>query len=66
MDSTQPQPDRMVYRPELQALLDVSSETMRRYIRAEKFGRPDINLSAKKMGGKASTLHQRGVMVVAV
>lgn len=55
--------DRVLYRPELQQLLGVGPETMRRYMKDGKLPKPDIDFSQKKRGWKLSTLRKAGVNV---
>lgn len=54
--------DRIVWRQELQQVLGVSLESISRYLRTPgKLPPPDLNLSAKKVGWKVSTLHAAGL-----
>lgn len=53
--------DRVIFRPELQALLHVSSETIRRWLQASKLPMPDVALTRKTVGWKRSTLERAGI-----
>lgn len=53
--------DKVIWRKALQDFLGVSSETMRRYINANKLPQPDVALSRKTMGWRLSTLHSHGI-----
>lgn len=56
--------DRLIWRQELQQVLAVSLDTMSRYIKAPgKLPPPDVNLNAKKVGWKVSTLHAAGIHI---
>jgi len=48
--------DKVVWRSDLQALLGVSSETMRRYRVLGRLPEPDVFMSLKKYGWRISTL----------
>lgn len=41
--------------------LNVSTETIRRYIRDKRLPKPDVALSQKTMGWKLSTLRAAGI-----
>lgn len=56
-----PTEDRVIFRPELQALLHVSSETIRRWLLASKLPVPDVALTRKTVGWKRSTLEHAGI-----
>jgi predicted DNA-binding transcriptional regulator AlpA len=56
--------DRVIFRPELQEKLMVSSETVRRWIRDEKLPDPDISLTRKTIGWRLSTLEKAGIRLV--
>lgn len=56
--------DHVLFRPELQRRLGVCSETIRRYLKANKLPPPDVAMSAKKMGWRMSTLRQAGINLV--
>ena len=53
--------DRVIFRPELQELLHVSSETIRRWLLASKLPVPDVALTRKTVGWKRSTLERAGI-----
>lgn len=58
--------DRIIWRQELQKLLDVSLDTMTRYLKTPgKLPTPDVALNSKKTGWRLSTLHAAGVKVLA-
>lgn len=57
--------DRMVTRAELAQLLGgVSSETIRRHLKAKRLPPPDVQLSRKTAAWRLSTLQGAGVGVV--
>jgi len=58
--------DRLIWRQELQQAFGVSLDTMSRYIKTPgKLPPPDVNLNAKRVGWRVSTLHAAGVNVPA-
>ncbi len=59
--TTQTLPDTVIWRPQLQGALGVTSETMRRWIKDGKLPRPDVDLSRRTRGWKASTLRAAGL-----
>ena len=56
--------DRVVWRADLQEAMNVTSETVRRWLRAGKLPEPDVQLSRKTSGWRLSTLHQAGIRIV--
>lgn len=52
--------DRVIYRAELPGLMNVTSETVRRWLRAGKLPKPDVDLSQRTRGWRLSTLHAAG------
>ena len=59
------EPDRLILRSELRAMLgDVSGETLRRWARAGKLPAPDVMLSRRTQGWRLSTLRAAGLWVV--
>lgn len=56
--------DRVIWRRELQAATEVSSETVRRWMRDGKLPRPDVNLSYRTKGWRMSTLRAAGINLV--
>ena len=56
-----PAQDKLFYRNELAAALGVSTETLRRWIRAEKIPKPDIDMSRKTQAWRLSSLQAAGV-----
>lgn len=57
----QPPADRVIWRSDLQKILGVSSETMRRWMVAGKLPCPDVNLSRRTKGWSISTLRLAGI-----
>jgi hypothetical protein len=55
--------DRVIWRPDLQAQLDVHSETLRRWLRDGKLPPPDVDLSQRTKGWKVSTLRAAGINI---
>lgn len=53
--------DRVIWRGDLQTMLQVSSETVRRWMREGRLPRPDVALTQKTMGWKLSTLRSAGI-----
>ncbi len=49
--------DRILFRTELCKALNISSETLRRWMKMGKIPTPDIDMSQKKRGWRLSTLH---------
>lgn len=56
--------DRVIFRPELQEILMVSSETVRRWMREGKLPDPDVALTRKTVGWRLSTLERAGIRLV--
>lgn len=52
--------DPIVWRDDLQAVLHVSSETVRRWLKANRLPKPDIYPTRKTMGWRLSTLRGAG------
>lgn len=62
IDTSARQPDeRVIWRRDLELMLNVGSETIRRWMVAGKLPRPDINLSRRTRGWKLSTLRSAGI-----
>jgi predicted site-specific integrase-resolvase len=57
--------DKVIWRHDLQAMMAVSSETMRRWIKAGKLPKPDVAMTQKTMGWRVSTLHNCGINIPA-
>jgi len=55
--------DRVIFRPELQALMSVTSESIRRWMVAGKLPLPDVRMSRKTLGWRVSTLRNAGVNI---
>ena len=53
--------DRVIWRPELQQLANVSSETIRRWIKEERLPAADVAFSRRTMGWRVSTLRAAGI-----
>ncbi len=56
--------DRVIWRGELAAMLRVSSECVRRYIKKGKIPPPDVDLSLRTRGWRLSTLRKAGIGLV--
>jgi predicted DNA-binding transcriptional regulator AlpA len=65
MENNEETPDRVIWRRELQAAADVSSETVRRWMRDGKLPAPDVNLSHRTKGWRVSTLRAAGINLLA-
>lgn len=53
--------EHILWRADLPAELNVSTETVRRWIRAGKLPEPDVKLSLQSRGWKLSTLRAAGI-----
>lgn len=58
------QKDPVIWRADLPQKLNVTSETVRRYIKDGKLPPPDVSLSRKCRGWKASTLSAAGINII--
>lgn len=57
-------PDVVIWRRELCEKLGIGSEAVRRMMKAGKLPKPDVDLSQKTRGWKASTLREAGINLV--
>lgn len=57
--------DRVIFRPELRSMMDVSNETIRRWMKANKLPAPDVAFSQKTLGWRVSTLRSHGINIAA-
>lgn len=55
--------DPLIKRKDLHGRLQVTSDTVRKWIKAKKLPAPDVSISRKTMGWKRSTLRAHGVNV---
>lgn len=55
--------DPVILRRELQRRLDLSSETIRRWLKEGRLPPLDVNLSRQSKGWKTSTLRAKGINV---
>lgn len=55
--------DKVIWRPDLHALLGKSSETIRRWIQSGKLPKPDVQITRKTHGWRVSTLRAAGVNI---
>lgn len=53
--------DKVIWRTDLQRVMGVASETIRRYMVAGKLPSPDVAMSRKKLGWRMSTLRAHGI-----
>ena len=53
--------DRVIWRPDLQKMMGVTSETIRRWMKAKRLPAPDVAMSRKTLGWRISTLRASGV-----
>lgn len=53
--------DRVIWRQELQSTFGVTSETVRRWLKAGKIPAPDVSMSRKTHGWRLSTLRGHGI-----
>lgn len=56
--------DRVIWRPELQELMGVTSETIRRWMKEKRLPPPDVAMTRRKVGWRLSTLRAAGVNLV--
>lgn len=64
LTQTPTEPDRVIWRPDLQQIVGVSSETVRRWLKTGKLPAPDVALSRRTMGWRISTLRAAGINLV--
>lgn len=57
--------DRVIWRPQLQEMMGVTSETVRRWMRANRLPTPDVAMSRKTLGWRVSTLRAAGINISA-
>lgn len=55
--------DRIIYRHDLREILQVTHETMQRWIQTGKLPKPDVDISRKKVGWKMTTLRNAGLNI---
>lgn len=55
--------DRVIWRRELQETMHVSSETLRRWLNANKLPQPDVAISNRTKGWRLSTLRAAGILL---
>jgi predicted DNA-binding transcriptional regulator AlpA len=60
---TTPEHDRVILRNELQEIMSVTSESIRRWIRAGRLPAPDVAISRKTLGWRLSTLRAAGINI---
>jgi len=53
--------DRVIWRPDLQKMMGVTSETIRRWMKDKRLPTPDVAMSRKTLGWRISTLRAHGV-----
>lgn len=56
--------DRVIQRAELISTFDVSSETVRRWIKTNKLPKPDVDITRCNRGWRLSTLRNHGINLV--
>ena len=61
MTPTHPTEDRVIWRRDLQAATQVSSETIRRWMNSGKLPKPDVQISRRTSGWRLSTLRAAGI-----
>ena len=55
--------DRVIWRPDFQDMMQVTSETVRRWMKAGRLPAPDVALSRKTLGWRVSTLRNAGINI---
>lgn len=66
MDNKMPEQldnDRVIWRIDFQSMMQVSGETVRRWMKAGKLPAPDVALSRKTLGWRVSTLRSAGINI---
>ena len=61
---TNEQLDRVIWRQDLQHMMRVSSETIRRWMKSGQLPQPDVAISRRTSGWRLSTLHAAGINLV--
>lgn len=56
--------DRVIYRQDLYKEMQISSETVRRWMKSGKLPAPDVAISQKTTGWRLSTLNAAGIGIV--
>lgn len=56
--------DRVIWRQDLQELMRVSSETIRRWVKSGQLPQPDVSMSQRVRGWRLSTLRAAGINLV--
>ncbi|MGO4382053.1 helix-turn-helix transcriptional regulator [Pseudoduganella sp. RAF53_2] len=56
--------DRVIYRQDLYAMLGVTSETLRRWLRDGKLPPPDVAITQRTVGWRLSTLQAAGIRLL--
>lgn len=57
-------PNRVIYRADLPELFGVTSETIRRWMKAGKLPKPDVAITQRTVGWRISTLQAAGIGIV--
>lgn len=57
--------DRVLWRRDLPSTFDVDTETVRRWIKAGKLPKPDVDISRRSRGWRVSTLRAAGLNIPA-
>ena len=57
--------DRVIFRPELMKTMNVTRETIRRWMIARRLPAPDVAMSRKTLGWRLSTLRNAGINLAA-
>jgi predicted DNA-binding transcriptional regulator AlpA len=57
--------DRVIFRPELMRTMGVTTETIRRWMKAKRLPAPDVAMSRKTLGWRLSTLRSAGINLAA-
>lgn len=56
--------DRVIYRADFQQMMNVSSETIRQWMKQGKLPKPDVAITARTLGWRLSTLQAAGIGIV--
>ncbi|WP_375591561.1 helix-turn-helix transcriptional regulator [Chitiniphilus eburneus] len=55
--------DRVIWRQDLMSIFGVTSETIRRWLRANRLPEPDVDISNRTKGWRVSTLRAAGINI---
>jgi len=56
--------DRVIWRPDLAVMLGVGSQCVRKWVKAGRLPKPDVDLSQRTKGWRMSTLRAAGINLI--